>query len=130
MRYLVPLARALYSITFLTAPQVHFSARGIAYATQRGVPIPGVLVPLAGVIAFAGGASVLLGYHAKVGGWLLVLFLVPVTLVMHGFWGAADPMAQVQRAFFFKNLAMLGTALLIAHFGAGPLSLDARVGRA
>jgi putative oxidoreductase len=27
---------------------------------------------------------------------------------------------------FMKNLSMLGAAILIAYFGAGPLSLDSR----
>jgi uncharacterized membrane protein YphA (DoxX/SURF4 family) len=35
----------------------------------------------------------------------------------------------MQQAMFMKNLSMLGGALLIAHFGAGPLSLDARLSR-
>jgi putative oxidoreductase len=35
-------------------------------------------------------------------------------------------MAQVQMIMFLKNVSMLGGALLIAQFGAGPLSLDAR----
>jgi len=33
---------------------------------------------------------------------------------------------QMQLAMFMKNLSMLGGALLITQFGAGPLSLDAR----
>jgi putative oxidoreductase len=32
----------------------------------------------------------------------------------------------VQLAMFMKNLALLGAALLIAYFGSGPFSLDAR----
>jgi uncharacterized membrane protein YphA (DoxX/SURF4 family) len=35
-------------------------------------------------------------------------------------------MAQMQQGMFMKNLAMLGGLLLVAYFGAGPLSLDAR----
>jgi putative oxidoreductase len=34
--------------------------------------------------------------------------------------------AQVQMMMFMKNLSMMGAALLISQFGAGPLSLDAR----
>jgi putative oxidoreductase len=34
-------------------------------------------------------------------------------------------MAQVQMAMFMKNMSMLGAALLISQFGAGPFSLDA-----
>ena len=37
-------------------------------------------------------------------------------------------MAQMQQIMFMKNLSMLGGALLIPYFGAGPLSLDARLG--
>jgi putative oxidoreductase len=106
----------------------HFSAQTVGYASQAGVPLAGVLVPLSGVIALAGGSSIALGYRAKIGAWLIVLFLVPVTPTMHNFWAVTDPMmSQMQLAMFMKNLSMLGGALLIAYFGAGPLSLDARV---
>ncbi|PYO38913.1 MAG: DoxX family protein, partial [Gemmatimonadetes bacterium] len=64
---------------------------------------------------------------AKIGAWLLVLFQVPVTLMMHNFWAVTDPMMRgIQIAMFMKNISMLGGALLIAYFGSGPLSLDAR----
>jgi len=80
-----------------------------------------------GLLALAGGVSVILGYKARVGAWLLVLFLVPVTLTMHAFWAVQDPMmAQMQQAMFLKNLSMIGGALMIAYHGPGPLSLDER----
>ena len=127
MVYLVPVGRFLYSAIFLMTVFGHFSAGYIAYATQAGVPAPGLLVPLSGVIAILGGLSITLGYKAKIGGWLIVLFLVPVTFKMHAFWAVTDPMMHgVQLALFWKNISMLGAALLITHFGAGPLSLDAR----
>ena len=103
------------------------NVQGIGYAAQQGVPLAALLVPASGLLALAGGLSILAGYHARIGAWLLVLFLVPVTLTMHRFWEISEPtMAQMQQAMFFKNLSMLGGALLIAHFGAGPLSFDAR----
>ena len=37
-------------------------------------------------------------------------------------------MRGMQIAMFMKNVTMLGAALLIAHFGSGPFSLDARRG--
>jgi len=126
MRYVVLVGRVLYSAIFLTTFS-HFSQQYIAYGAQQGVPAAGLLVPLSGVIALAGGLSVLVGYRAKIGAWFLVLFLVPVTVMIHNFWAVQDPMMQqLQLAMFMKNLSMLGAALLITHFGAGPLSLDAR----
>jgi putative oxidoreductase len=105
----------------------HFSKHSIGYAASQGVPLASVLVPLSGVLALAGGLSILLGYRAKIGAWLIALFLVPVTLMMHKFWTVHDPMmAQMHLVMFMKNASMLGGAFLISHFGAGPLSLDAR----
>jgi len=50
--------------------------------------------------------------------------------MMHKFWAVTDPMmAQMQMSMFMKNVSMIGTALIISQFGAGPLSLDARRSR-
>jgi putative oxidoreductase len=119
--------RVLFSVIFIMSGFMHFSQQEIGYAAHAGVPMAGLLVPSSGVLALVGGLSILFGYRAKVGAWLLVLFLVPVTLMMHNFWAVKDPMvAQMQMAMFMKNVTMLGGALLISQFGAGPLSLDAR----
>jgi putative oxidoreductase len=130
MRYTVAAGRVLYSAIFLTSSLFHFSPQAVGYARQAGVPLAGVLVPLSGVLALVGGLSILVGYRAKIGAWLIAIFLVPVTVMMHNFWAVTDPMmAQMQYAMFMKNVSMLGGALLIAYFGAGPLSLDARSSR-
>jgi len=77
-------------------------------------------------LALAGGLSLLLGYRARLGAWLLVVFLVPVTLMMHAFWAVSDPaLFSIQLTLFVRNLLMLGAALFITHAGAGSLSLDA-----
>jgi putative oxidoreductase len=124
---LVLLGRFFYALIFLMAAANHFSKQTIAYAATQGVPLASVAVPLSGIMALAGGMSILLGYRAKTGAWLIVLFLVPVTLMMHKFWTVHDPMmAQTQMVMFMKNVALLGAALLITQFGSGPLSLDAR----
>ena len=129
MRYLALVGRLLYSVIFLVSGPFHFTAQYAGYAAQAGVPAASVLVPLAGVISLAVALSVLLGYRAKIGAWLLVVFLVPVTLALHQFWAVHDPMmAQMQQVMFMKNLSMLGAALFLSQTGAGPLSLDARRG--
>jgi putative oxidoreductase len=127
----LPLAgRILFAAIFVMSTPNHFSAKGAGYAASAGVPMANVLVPLAGVLALCGGLSVMLGYKAKMGAWLLVAFLVPVTLWMHRFWDVEDAqMAQMQMVSFMKNLALTGAALYMAFFGAGPLSLDARIAR-
>jgi putative oxidoreductase len=94
------------------------------------VPLPAIAVPLSGVLAIAGGLSILFGYRARLGAGLNALFLVPVSLMMHKFWTVTDPMmAQIQMILFMKNVSRLGGALLIPQFGAGSFSLDARRSR-
>jgi putative oxidoreductase len=125
MRAVVPLGRALFSLIFIVSVFGHFTSGAIAAAAAHGVPLANIAVPISGLIALVGGVSVLLGYRARFGAFLLLVFLVPVTLVMHRFWGVADAQqAMIQRAMFLKNLSMMGGALLITYFGSGPVSLD------
>jgi putative oxidoreductase len=125
MRYVALVGRILFSAIFIIAGFGHFTQAEIGYAAQQGVPFASLLVPASGVMAVAGGLSILVGYHARVGAVLVAVFLVPVTLALHRFWAEADPMmAQLQLAMFLKNVSMLGGALIVSHFGAGPASID------
>jgi putative oxidoreductase len=124
---IVLLGRFFFALIFLLSGPRHFASQTIAYAASQGVPLASIAVPLSGVIAFAGSLSILLGYRAKIGAWLIVLFLAVVTPALHKFWVVTDPMMfQMQFAMFMKNLAMLGAALFITQVGSGPWSLDAR----
>jgi putative oxidoreductase len=121
----VPIGRFLLSLLFIFSGVQHFTGDMIAYADGHGVPWAGLMVPLSGLLAVLGGLSVMLGYKARFGGLLLILFLVPVTLMMHNFWAIEDAAeAGNQMIHFMKNLGMLGGVILVACFGAGPISLD------
>lgn len=125
MKVVPLLGRILFCIIFLYSAPGDFSHGTVAYAANAGVPLASIAVPVAGILAILGSLSILLGYKAKIGAWLIVLFLVPVTLTMHKFWAVPDPMMHtMQQVNFLKNTAMLGGALMIAYFGAGPLSID------
>ena len=126
MRYLALAARQLLAVTFIIASAGHFTPDTIASAAHHGVPLASLLVPISGLIALAGGLSLLFGYQAKVGAGLLVVFLVPVTLMMHNFWSAADAATfQRELMLFARNLGLLAGALQVGHSGAGALGLDA-----
>lgn len=128
MKIILLIGRILFSLIFLRAGPSHFSKGSIDYAASQGVPAASFIVPFSGVIALLGALSIILGFRARWGAWLIVLFLVPVTLMMHDFWTISDPMMrQMQMSMFMKNLAMLGGALIITYFGSGPLSVDANI---
>jgi putative oxidoreductase len=123
----VLLGRFFFALIFLMAGPNHFLHQTIAFAASQGVPLASIAVPFSGVLALAGGLSILLGYRARLGAWLIVIFLVGVTPMLHNFWTVSDPMMrQMQMVMFMKNVAMLGGALLITQLGSGPWSLDAR----
>lgn len=124
-RALVPVGRVFFAAIFILSGLGHFSPESISYAAAHGVPMANLLVPLSGILALLGGLSIALGFQARIGALLVVLFLVPVTLMMHNFWSL--PMGaerSLQQIMFMKNLSMLGGAILLMWFGAGPLSLD------
>jgi uncharacterized membrane protein YphA (DoxX/SURF4 family) len=56
--------------------------------------------------------GILVGFYVPVAVAALVVFLIPVTFMMHDFWNETDPMAKMtQKIMFTKNLALLGGAL-------------------
>ena len=127
MKYIVLLGRILYSLMFLYSGLSLFSEMAVGYASSKGVPLASFLVPFSGAMAIVGGLLIVLGYKAKLGAWLIVAFLIPVTFIMHAFWKETDPnQMQMQISNFLKNISMLGGAFLITWFGAGPLSFDNR----
>lgn len=122
MAVVVLLGRILFSAIFVLSSFNHFQKPLVSVAAAQGVPMPELLVPLSGIIALLGGLSIIFGYKARLGALLLIVFLIPVTIMMHNFWAAPDPMAQ-QLINFMKNLSMLGGALIILYFGSGPYSI-------
>lgn len=127
MKYIVLIGRILYSAIFISSSLGHFSHETVEYAMSHGVPMATLLVPISGILAFLGGLSILIGFKARYGAWLLVLFLIPTTFMMHNFWNIEDlAVHTVQKILFLKNLSMLGAALLLTYFGSGPMSVDKR----
>ena len=104
----------------------------VAYMTAEGVPQPKIL--LAGAIAFLilGSISVVLGYRARTGAFLLLIFLAAATYYFPDFWKLApdDPDFKNQMIQFMKNLSLMGTMVFLMANGPGPWSLDGRASAA
>jgi putative oxidoreductase len=45
---------------------------------------------------------------------------------LHAFWASSGNSAAMNQVQFFKNLGMMGGLLMIAVYGAGAWSIDAR----
>ena len=97
------------------------------FMASEGVPAPKVMLAGAIVFLLAGSISIILGYRARFGATLLLIFLVLATYFFHDFWTFEDPAARQEEMIgFMKNLALSGAMLMIIAGGSGPLSLDNR----
>jgi putative oxidoreductase len=94
------------------------------YMASEGVPFPQFM--LAGAIAFliVGSVSIILGFHARLGSGLLLVFLVLATYFFHDFWNFEGQEAQMQMIQFMKNLSLMGTMVFLMANGSGAYSLD------
>jgi uncharacterized membrane protein YphA (DoxX/SURF4 family) len=98
----------------------------IGVAARAGAPLASVTVPVSQVLQWVGVVSVALGIWADVGALSLLLFLIPVTYLTHGFWRFEGQARQAQVGNFLRNLTYLGGVLLILHaalVGALPLTV-------
>jgi len=99
-----------------------------AYMAVEGVPMPKVMLGGAIVFLIVGGLSVGIGFKARIGATLLLVFLVLATYFFHDFWTQEDPMAkQEQMIQFMKNASMMGAMLIIIAHGPGLMSIDGRM---
>ncbi|HCT76658.1 MAG TPA: DoxX family protein [Micromonosporaceae bacterium] len=119
MDVIVLIGRILFVFLFLTAGYTHFAKRKMmaGYAASRGVPASMAATLAGGVLLLAGALSILLGVWADLGALLLVIFLLPTAVLMHGFWKETDPQTRMNETTqFSKDLALGGAALMLFAF--------------
>jgi len=94
---------------------------------SQGIPAPRLMLVGAIVFLIVGSLSLIVGYRARFGAVLILVFLVLASYYFHNFWALSDPKArQEQMIHFMKNLSMMGAMLFIIANGPGAFSLDSR----
>ncbi|HUD50824.1 DoxX family protein [Parvibaculum sp.] len=118
-----PLGRVLLSLIFLIAGAGKLAAPAatIAYIGSHGLPLPQVAYALSLIVEIGGGLLILVGYQARVAGFVLAGFCIVTGFAFHN-----DFADQAQFINFMKNLAMAGGFLQIVAHGAGGFSIDNR----
>jgi putative oxidoreductase len=110
-----PAGRALLGALFFILGLTKITAFSYVsgWMASSGVPAANLLLVVAITIEVIGGLMLITGFRARLAAIAIALFLVPVTLVFHGFWSADTANFQNQLTQFLKNLAILGGMLLI-----------------
>ena len=123
-KYIPLIARTFLSVIFLHSGIGKLT--GFAGTQEQiasaGLPLAPLVTVFTIVFLLAGGVSLILGFKARIGAVLLMLFLIPATLVFHN--PIIDPTQMIQ---FMKNLSIIGGLLMVASYGSGPVSLDNQV---
>ena len=67
-----------------------------------------------------GALLIIIGWKVRFGAFLLILFLVPASLLIHHFWGMTEDEKPIEVIMFLKNLSIFGGLLVLLAFGKGP----------
>ena len=119
------LGRVLLSVIFILSglgKLPHFQAVAGMMA-GKGIPLASVALVITLLIEIGGGLLILTGYQAKYAAPVIALWLIPVTLVFHHFWGIPGEQQQEQMVNFLKNVAIIGGLLILAY--ASPEQIEA-----
>jgi len=113
--------RVMFTLIFFLSGITHFTDLPSYVALMpEGIPFRPFWVLISGAVELLGATMIITNRLPELGGWLIFLFLVPVTIVVHGVAMATTPdpvMARIQTSFFLKGVAMAGAALLITQLG-------------
>lgn len=94
------------------------------YMAKYGMPMVEPLLVASIAIELAAGLMLVVGWKTRWAALALFLWLIPVTLIFHAYWGVPKEQVMMQTIQFQKNLGIMGGMLFVFFFGPGRLSLD------
>lgn len=112
---LYAVGRALLGSLFLVSgflKMVSFAGY-TAWIASAELPIPSLLLLLTILIEICGGLTLISGWNARWGALVLAVFLVPTTIIFHGFWRADPADSWNQLNHILKNLSILGGMIVV-----------------
>jgi putative oxidoreductase len=96
------------------------------YIASKGLPLPHLVAALTIVVELGGGLALMAGLYTRQVVVALAVFTLLAGVIFHNFWAAPAAEQMGQQVNFLKNLAIAGGMLVLAAFGPGRLSVDAR----
>ncbi|MFZ4378378.1 MAG: DoxX family protein [Polynucleobacter sp.] len=122
------IARILLAGIFITAglSKIGGFEGTVGYIASKGLPFSGLIAALTIAVEVLGGIAIVIGYKARITGFVLAVFTILAAVIFHNFWDAPADQAYIQNIMFMKNMSIAGGLLLLTIFGAGGLSIDAK----
>jgi putative oxidoreductase len=126
------IGRLLLAALFLPAgiSKISGFAGTAGYIASVGLPLPQLGAALAILVEVGAGIALIVGWQTRWAALILAAFTLVASFFFHNYWSMPADQAFMQQLMFFKNIAVVGGLLVLAAWGAGALSLDAKRGRA
>lgn len=128
---LVLIGRVLLSAIFIIAGYGKLTALSgtIGYLSSLGLPAPSLLIWGVLAIELLGGLAILVGFLTVPAALVVGIFSAAAGYIGHFGQGGDDAMmVAINQQAFMKDLAIMGGLFVLAAFGPGGLSIDARRG--
>jgi putative oxidoreductase len=98
----------------------------VGYIASKGLPMPALLATGTIALELLAGLCLIIGWQTRWAALALALFTLAASVIFHNFWAVPADQQFVQQLMFMKNMSVAGGMLVLAAWGAGSLSLDAR----
>ena len=120
------LGRVLLALMFVWAGygKITGYAGTAGWMASSGMPMVGLLLPLAILIELGGGIALIVGFKARWVALALAGFTLVASLIFHNFWAMTGDAVMTNTLFFYKNVAVIGGMLMVFAFGPGRFSVD------
>jgi len=115
------LGRLLITYIFATSGlgKIFSWSSNVAYMNAHHLPMVPVLLAIALIVEVGGSFCLITGFHARTAAFIMFLYLLAVTVLLHNYWAIPGMAGATMETHFRKNLAILGGLLMIASQGPG-----------
>ncbi len=120
--------RLLLAALFLPAgiAKITGFAGTVGYIASVGLPAATLAAVAAIFVEVVGGIALILGLGTRLAALALAFFTLVASFIFHAYWAVPADQAYVTELLFFKNIAVAGGLMVLAAWGAGGWSVDAR----
>ena len=120
--------RWLLAALFLPAGIAKISgfAGTVSYINSVGLPFPTLGALIALVVEVLCGLALVVGFGTRIAALILAIFTLVATFFFHPYWNVSPDQQLIPFLLFYKNIAVVGGLLILAAFGPGGWSIDAK----
>ena len=120
--------RWLLAALFLPAGIAKLSgfAGTVAYINSVGLPFPTVGALIALVVEVLCGLALVVGFGTRIAALILAIFTLVASFFFHPYWNVTADQQLIPFLLFYKNIAVVGGLIILAAFGPGGWSIDAK----